>query len=126
MTNYDDNVEFLAVSKVGYKRDDKGFEHLCKGRYDIDFAINLCDQIIDKCETNILNPGEVRFSLMQSLKQLVRFLRTEKLPKSDIVGMHCKKCDTSELIHQYEEKNWQCAKCKPKGIGNKIYKQIEH
>lgn len=50
---------------------------ISRGKYDANYVINLCKQIIQKCENEKFRSTELRFSLQQSLKILIANIECE-------------------------------------------------
>lgn len=91
--NYEDGVEFLPITSEKqlrpyipkHKRNTEFMDHeLKKGKYDIDFLINVLQIIHDKNKNMLLSPQAFQFTLDRSVTALLAYLRTEKLPSSGI------------------------------------------
>ncbi len=51
---------------------------LSKGKYDIDYAINLLKTVENKCEVGKMQPKDTLFTLRESVRRLLAMLEVEK------------------------------------------------
>lgn len=89
---------------------------LSKGKYDIDFAIGLCNNVIKHCEQHVLQAGNFGISLKHSLRKMISFLQQEKQGKQHdpVILWTCDKCKESEPIFVSRAKDHQCNFCQMK------------
>lgn len=90
MKDYSKDVTFLPVTKnvkeIACIQDvsphTKGNEFLRytlpKGRYDINYSIQLLSIILEKCEQEKMSPRDLQFSLCHSIKKLLAMLEVER------------------------------------------------
>jgi hypothetical protein len=76
-----------------------------KGKYDIDYVINLLTIIIDNCG-HLSSP----LSIKESCKKLVGYLKVEKCGKQPDarILVTCAKCKESIVIPKSLEQYWKC------------------
>ncbi len=81
MKDLSKSVSFIPVDyqeSSSHKKEVPSFA-VAKGKYDADYVINLCKQIICKCENEKFRATELRFSLQHSLRVLVANIEAERL-----------------------------------------------
>jgi|ERR1700690_3157831 hypothetical protein len=84
--DYSNNVEIIPLHEVGkgnvifqtYEKPKKKKKRLNKNKYDIEYVITLLKFILDQCEEMKMNPRELQFSLVHSLKKMIAMLEVEK------------------------------------------------
>jgi hypothetical protein len=88
---FKDNTKCVEIKKEKKSKANKETKtteflnhRLKKGKYDIDFLINVLMIIRDKNKQSWTNPQQFRFTLDKSLDSLIRFLEVEKMPASGI------------------------------------------
>lgn len=115
---YEEAIEFKLVTQLGIPKVNDDFKlHLPKGKYDIDYVIQLCKIIENKCYELRFDPRGLEFTLRSSLKALRCMLETEKSvtpAKRPVILWHCSKCNETELIFSDLSDAWQCNFCNPK------------
>lgn len=84
---------------------------LTKGKYDIDFAIGICDMIISHCEQHKFS-SSLYISLNYSLEKLKKMLEQEKSPKNHnpVILFTCPQCKAQEIIGKMQD-SYQCLEC---------------
>jgi hypothetical protein len=76
LISYEDTVKFLATTNFGKVNYFGGIETLTKGKYDINYAINLLKIILNKCQG--FPERDFKFSMQHSLKRLLAYLEVER------------------------------------------------
>lgn len=87
---------------------------LPKGKYDINYVINLLKIIESKCENGKLTPSDLRFSLQQSCKLLRGNLEIERDVLTDqdpIIRAVCKNCKETSFLRKSVQARWVCPNC---------------
>ena len=78
LQSYEDHVEFLPMVRTE-KRENSYIGHsLAKGKYDINYIINLLKIIMTKCEEMKHNPRDLQFTLWTSTQKLLAMLEVER------------------------------------------------
>ncbi len=90
--SYDKDVVWLPVTKNGQEycsmeelSPSKEERHelfkysLPKGKYDINFVINMLRIIVEQCDKMKMTPRDIHFSLTQSIKRLIAMLEVERM-----------------------------------------------
>lgn len=76
--NYEENVTFFPVTRLDNQN--KFYGHsLEKGKYDINYVINILKIIVEKCEQLKMRPQDLAFTLTESCKRLIAMLEVEKM-----------------------------------------------
>lgn len=91
MTNHEDKVTWMPITKNGKSvasMEDISPSHkerheflrysLPKGKYDINFVIQLLHIILDQADKNLLSPRDFHFSMKESCKRMLAMLEVEK------------------------------------------------
>lgn len=95
--------------------ENKRNEYLTKGKYDIDYAIGICKMVVEHCnQYKFKTSADLSISLKYSLDKLIKFLQSEKQPRSKdpIILWTCPKCKESETIFASTGKDKICNYCK--------------
>lgn len=112
MSNVKNEIELFKKNEISPQTEQIKFLNntLTRGKYDVDYVINLCKMIETKCHEMRHNPQHLQFTLQESLKKLIAFLQVEKIPTSNnpVILFTCSKCKESELIFK---KNLPIHKC---------------
>jgi hypothetical protein len=110
--------EKKEIKKVKEKKksyDHQSFEQsLPQGKYDIDYIINLCEIIMQKCDQLKFNPRDLEFTLKMSLKSLIAFLEFEKVKDTNrepIIHLTCSKCKFTDIVFKNNASEWKCPSC---------------
>lgn len=110
MKDHNKFVTFFDVKPENKEYKKQNEFSIAKDKYDVNYVINLCKQIIQKCENQKFNSSDLRFSLQQSLKTLVAEIEVQKYQSNGPKTFRCDNCN--EMYFTMPNKtNVNCPHC---------------
>lgn len=114
--------ELVTLTPFCIEKEDQKVENteflqhdLSRGRYDIDYVINLCKILVERCEALKFSGHNGMLTIRDSLKKHLAMVEIDKQKmqnKDKIVNLECQLCGKSTLVPAKYISQWECQNCK--------------